>query len=209
MGSASGLGALGAEQRLSFLRGTLDDQASRATTWSVGWAISGLGLAAGSVGLAALESDRDQRYEWLISGAPALWYPLMAVVDPPEVIEDHRLLEELVTMTRGPRGWMAPCILVYRGEDLLARAARDEQARHDFFQHALGVVVSAAIAVLTATALHDVPGGVLNGVGSVAVSELNLWTLPTGAVDALERYRAGDLGSRRAAAVGVLLPFAW
>jgi hypothetical protein len=53
---------------------------------------------------------------------------------------------------------------------------------------------------------------VTNFVGGEAVSELNLYSLPTGAATAIDRYRAGDLtipSSVRMAARGLSFSLSW
>ncbi len=190
-GGSAALGAADAGARLSYVRGVLRDQARRARLWTWGWAATGVGLAGGSFALAALESDRDKRLEWIVSGGPALWYPLMAVLDPPEAPDDAAALEELVATTSSVHGRMDPCIVLARAEHLLDRAAADEKRRVNLFSQALGITGSLAIGAFIAFALGDPVGGLVNGAASLGVVELNLFTAPTGAVDAAERYRAG------------------
>jgi hypothetical protein len=201
------------EVRLAFVRATLKDQAARERLWSRAWALGGLGLAGGSFGLAALQSDRDRRTGYVLSGIPALFYPLEAIVDPPKAIENSRLLEELIAATTGAPGLpgkMDTCVLLGRAEALLARTARDERARVNLFRHSLGVVVGLGLGAILTFGLHNTAGGVLDLVGSLTVSELHLWTAPTGAATALARYCDGAAWTMPSSqAFEVSLPFAF
>jgi hypothetical protein len=200
------------EVRLAFVRATLIDQAARERLWSRAWGVGGLGLAGGSFGLAALQSDPDRRTGYVLSGIPALFYPLEAIVDPPKAIRDSELLEDLLAATRGTPGLpgkMDSCVLLGRAEALLADTARDERARVNLFRHSLGVVVGLGLGAILTFGLHNPAGGVLDLVGSLAVSETHLWTAPTGAASALERYRTGAWEAPGPHAFGVSVPLAF
>jgi hypothetical protein len=201
------------EARLAFVRAALLDQAARERLWSRGWALGGVGLAGGNFGLAALQSDRDKRTGYVLSGIPALFFPLEALVDPPKAIRDSRLLEDLLASTAGIPGLpgkMDTCVLLGRAEALLADAARDERARVNLFRHGLGVAVALGLGAILTFGLHDTAGGILDLVGSLAVSEVHLWTAPTGAAVALTRYReAGAWAPPEPKTVGLWLPIAF
>lgn len=98
---------------------------------------------------------------------------------------------------------------MWRAEELLRRAADDEAARTNAFQHVLGLGASAGLGLVIALILHDPLGGVLNGAASVAACELNLWTSPTGAADAIAGYKNGRLVAGAGRGLGFVLPLAW
>ncbi len=182
------------EVRLAFVRATLLDQASRERLWSRAWAVGGLAIAAGNFGLAALQGSRDKQIAYVVSGVPALFYPLEALVDPPRAIADSALLETLLAATKGTPGLpgkMDTCILLGRAEALLEHTARDERARVNWVRHGLGIAAGLGLGAVLTFALHDTAGGVLDLVGSLAINEFRLWTAPTGAARALSLYR-GD-----------------
>ena len=82
--------------RLAFIQRELGDQAARARLWSAGWAAGGLGLTGYGLVDAALQKDHDKRTANIISSIPSLSYPLEALFDPPRVIVDSRLLNDLL-----------------------------------------------------------------------------------------------------------------
>jgi hypothetical protein len=81
-GSTPRLAEIDARQRLAFVRQVMDDQARRARTWSLAWAVTGLGLAAGNYTLAALADTRDARIEGIVGGTASLFIPGGILVQP-------------------------------------------------------------------------------------------------------------------------------
>jgi hypothetical protein len=92
---------------------------------------------------------------------------------------------------------MMPCLVLDRAEEMLIKAARDEADLTSATFQVTSLVLDAGYAAIIALAFKDAAGTVLNGVGAVAVTELQIFTTPTDAVKALERYRRGDLSGAR------------
>jgi hypothetical protein len=192
-GGSPALGEASPGARLAFVQRTLDDQASRARLWTATWSAGYTAIAGASVAFAAASSDRDKRIEWLVSGLPAVAVPLLFAIDPLKVMRDQGELERLVRETRSVEGAMDPCIVLAEGEWLLMRDADDEREKVAPLNHVLNIVGSVVVGLAVGLSVGDWVGAALNAAGGTALGELAFWTEPTGAVDALRRYRAGRL----------------
>jgi hypothetical protein len=192
-GGTTELGRIDPAARLSFVRETLDDQARRARTWSLTWGISYTAIAVGSAAVAPAVQSSDRRASILISGLPAIVVPALLVIDPLKVMHDQKELEDLLDEVHTTTGAMDPCILVARAEWYLVRDAEDERGKTGILQHGLNLAGSLIVGLAVGLAVGDWVGAALNFVGGTALGEIALYTEPTGAVDALRRYRAGEV----------------
>ena len=179
-------------------------------TWSTAWSFFGVAVAGESVALAAASVDEKKRIIWLAQGLPALGFPGLILIDPLSVMADDRELRKIV---EDDPLQTKLCENLAHAEKLFAEDAADERKKTGIFSHALGVLANLASSAVIVIGTGDWTSAILNGVGGEAVSEFNLWTLPTGAVSAFEHYRAGDLtmpsGVRTVAAHGLNLTISW
>ncbi|MDB4996360.1 MAG: hypothetical protein JWM74_3792, partial [Myxococcaceae bacterium] len=209
-GGTRSLQAISAERRLAFVVATVRDQARRARTWSLAWTLTGLGLSAANFTLAGLTDDRADRVDRIIAGSSSLTLPAAMLIDPLRVVSDQPKLEVLLDAVDWRRGGME-CLVLGRAEDFLVRDADDEHRHARFSSHLLGIGYNIGVALVLGLGLGHWRAAILNGVGGILISEARLLTQPTGAVSALERYRAGDLGdstlTARPVSVGVGLAF--
>ena len=185
------------EKRVAFISRTLDDQARRASTWSWSWAAIGTAVVAGNYVFAGVTSDHDARVDAIISGSAALAIPVTALLLRLRVEEDAPQLRLLVDATDGGR--VAPCLVVERAEELLARDADDQRWNAGWFGQGVAIVTNGALALILGAGLGHWGGAAFNGIGGLLLSEAQIFTQPTGAARAWERYRAG----------GLALDFAW
>jgi hypothetical protein len=167
--------------------------ASRASTWRWAWTGIGLALVAGNYALIPIESTQNKRYEQVFVGTASFFIPLQLTVLPIRIPEYQKILERVAVDAETPQGHMAPCLVLDRAEDMLVRAAKDEALLTGPLAHVVNLVLDAGFATVLYLVFRDVGGTILNGVGAVVISEAQIWTTPTGAVKALERYRRGDL----------------
>lgn len=177
------------DARVSFIRSSLRADARHAQTWSSSWGLFGVGVAAGSVALAAASETSHDRIVWLAQGLPALGFPALMLLDPLKVMSDERDLERLVVVHG-----TSSCDVLRAAESYLERDARDERKKTSVFAHALGVLANVASSAVIVIGTGDWGAALLNGAGGIAVSETNLWTLPTGAAHAQDAYRARSFG---------------
>ncbi|MEO8874568.1 MAG: hypothetical protein ABI461_03190, partial [Polyangiaceae bacterium] len=208
--ASSALGSHDARARFRFVRSTMGDQARRAMSWSRGWSFFGVAAAGETTALAIANHDEKRRIIWLANGLPALGFPGLILIDPLKVMSDDREVRALVE--NDPLEEKL-CENLARAEQLFAEDAADEAKKTGFFSHALGVLANVASSAVIVIGTGDWTSAILNGVGGEAVSEINLYTLPTGAVSALEKYRAGDLtipsGTQTVGARGLSFSLSW
>lgn len=208
-GASSSLANADASARFRFIRSTLADQSKRASTWSGAWSFFGVAAAAQVSVLAAVSNDPKQRVIWLANGLPALGFPGLILIDPMKVMADDRELENLAKDDPSEKNL---CENLARAEVLFTEDAADEKKKTGVFSHILCVLANVASSVVIVIGTGEWGPAITNFIGGEAVSEFNLYTLPTGAVPALDRYRAGDLtdaSSVHVAARGLNLSISW
>jgi hypothetical protein len=208
-GASSALAAQDASTRFRFIRSKLADQAKRAVLWSNGWSFFGFAAASEVTVIAGLESDPKKRIIWLANGLPALGFPGLVLVDPIKVIADDRELENLAKDDPLEKKL---CGNLARAEMLFADDAADEKKKTGVFSHLLCVLANVASSAVIVIGTGEWGSAITNFVGGEAVSELNLYSLPTGAASAIDRYRAGDLtipNSVRMATRGLSFSLSW
>jgi hypothetical protein len=189
-GASAALATHDAQTRFDYLQSHIHDQARRAFLWSSIWSFAGVAIAGESTALAVATVDEKKRIIWLAQGLPALGFPGLILIDPLQVMADDR---ELTKIIQDDPQQTKLCANLARAEQLFAEDAADEKKKTGIFSHALGLLANLASSTVIVLATGDWTSAILNAVSGEAVSELNLWTLPTGAVTANDRYRAGDL----------------
>jgi len=198
-GGQQALADADAEARLAFVHATMRDQASRAKMWTWAWSGVGFGLAAGQYSLMAVV-PANKRFQQAFEGTAALYLPASIAVMPLQVRADDETLERFLADTEVDGHGIAPCVRLERAEELLESSAHDEALHTNWLQHTLTIVLSGGYAAVLAVAFKNVADVIVNGGGALILGELQLWTSPTGAVSALERYRRGDIGTAAATA---------
>jgi hypothetical protein len=207
-GSVPALAEIDAQKRLAFVTAVMDDQARRARTWSWAWSITGLGLAAEGFTHAALVDTADERLDPLVGAITALVIPAAIVVQPLEVMEHGRTLENDVATLSPAEGLTGICATLARSERLLALSAEDEAFKAGIFTHLFVIVGNGAVALFLGLGFDHWRGALINGGGGLLISEFQIFTQPTGAVTELARYRRADLGSAPGTASAFTIRFA-
>lgn len=192
-GSAPVLGEIDAHQRLAFVREVMDDQARRARTWSLAWAVTGLGLVAGNYTRAALADTRDDRIDPIVGGTTSLFIPAALLVQPLEVMAHQRTLEADLAALSPAESATGLCATLARAEGLLARSAENEAFSAGIATHLFVIGGNGAIALFLGLGFDHWKGALINGGGGLLISEFQIFTQPTGAVTELARYRRGEL----------------
>lgn len=187
------LAEVDARRRLAFVRGVMDDQGRRARTWSLAWAATGFGLAAGNFTLAALADSRDDRIDPIVGGAASLFIPAAILVEPLQVMAHQRSLETDIAALSPTEGATGICAVLARAEGLLARSAADEAFKAGIATHIFVIAGNGAIALFLGLGFDHWKGALLNGGGGLLISEFQIFTQPTGAVSELARYRRGEV----------------
>lgn len=192
-GASPALAQIDAEARVRFLSGTLHQQARRARVWSWGWGITGTTLVAGNFTLAALATNREDRIDSIVGGSAALLIPTLLLLKPLRVRGDEQLLDEFLAQTWTPAGWAEKCLVLRRVEEMFLRDAENEAEGVGWLNHGLVFSFNLALALTLGFGLDHWKGALLNGGGGFLIGEAQILTQPTGAVTALEHYRAGTL----------------
>lgn len=193
-GAVPALAEIDARARLTYVRAVMEDQARRGRRWSVAWAIAGLGLAAGNFTQVALADTADDRIDPLVGGAASLFIPAALLVKPLEVMGAQRTLEADVEKLGSAPKSEELCATLGRAERLFVESADDEAFSAGIFTHLFVIAGNGTIALFLGLGYDHWKGALLNGGGGLLISEFQIFTQPTGAVDGLARYRRADLG---------------
>jgi hypothetical protein len=86
------------------------------------------------------------------------------------------------------------CIALARARELIERDARDEAFTTGWLAHAFAIGVNFGVGLLLGVGFHDWSGAAKQAVGGSAVGELQILTLPAGALREQELGRPGSLG---------------
>jgi len=94
-----------------------------------------------------------------------------------------------------------------RGERLLRESAEAEALRRKWFNHALCVTVSTGVGLVLALGYERPVTGALSAMAGIALSEAQIFTMPTAAIDDWDEYRrsggAGSVGRMRRPPSGI------
>lgn len=191
-GASPELSKIDAATRLAFVRGVMADQAKRGRLWMTGWVVGGFALSAGNFVVAGLQSKED-RVDSITGGVTSLFIPAAIFVKPLRVTSANDELEAYIAETTTTIGPIGPCQQLAVAENLLAESADDEALGAGVLTHGVAIVGNAAIFLFLGIGFKHWGGGLLNGLGGLAISEAEIFMQPTGAVRALEHYNLGDV----------------
>jgi hypothetical protein len=187
-GASPALASVDGETRLEAIRDVMHHQASRARTWTWTWVGIGLGLTA--VGWAQYPFvDSDKRLPQAVTSTAPLFIVGQTLLFPLRVTGDADAID---ADKEGDT-----CARLARAEALLEATAEDEREHTGVVAHVFTLTLSAAYMAGLAIAFKDPRYTFVDGAGSFVVGEAQLLSTPTGARDALERYRAGDTTNAR------------
>jgi hypothetical protein len=206
-GAVARLAEIDARARLAYVRSVMDDQARRARRWSLAWTVIGLGLSAGNFTRAALADTPEDRIAPLVGGASSLFIPAKLLVKPLEVIGAQRTLEADIEKLDPAAAAVEVCATLARAERLFVESADDEAFSVGIFTHLFVIAGNGAIALFLGLGYDNWKGALLNGGGGLVISEIQINTQPTGAVEGLARYRRADLGATPTAATLHMVPW--
>ena len=176
------------EARLSFIRARLAHDARKARHWSLGFGTSYALLTAGSLVAAPLLRDRASVPDLYVNaGAGIIGFGLIAV-SPLRVLDDQVALEATIAAGTTDR-----CQLLALAESYLMRDAKNEAFGRSWLIHSGNLLVGVGALLVLGLGYDRWGSGIGNGLGSIAVGELMIFTQPVGLVRDLRSYRAGDL----------------
>jgi hypothetical protein len=179
------------DARVRALVTTLDNDARRTHVWYWAWMTAGLALIGGQITLAALTTGNTQR-DFIAGAATSVFIPSVLLLQPPAVLADAPLLDARVAATAVDGRLGDPCLVLPRARELLLRDAHDQAFSTGWFAHAFVIGGNIAVGLLLGVAFGDWAGAVKQAVGGSVVGELQILTLPTGALTARGLGLAGS-----------------
>ncbi|HZS41389.1 MAG TPA: hypothetical protein VFF06_31385 [Polyangia bacterium] len=177
-----------AGKRLRFIRDSLTRDASRMRIWREAWiGIYGAVTVANGIGL-ALSNNTTDYIDWGL-GVGSSAVGLITVLIPRKVLHDSRWLSRRIG--DAPPGTDV-CELVAEAERVLIADAHDEAFTTSPLAHAGSFLFNLGIAV-SLIAIGHLDEALMHGFVGLVVGEVQIDTMPTGAVKALRNYRLGLL----------------
>jgi hypothetical protein len=171
------------ERRLTPITTTLDEDARHTRVWYWSWMAAGTALVAGQAVLAGVTTG-DLRNDSILGSASAVFIPAFLLIHPPEVLSDAPRLDARLAKTTVDGRVGDPCISLLRARELLARDAADEQFAKAWYAHAFVIGGNIALGLILGVGFGDWLGFAKQAVGGSVVGELQIWTLPGGALQA-------------------------
>jgi len=191
------------EERLRFLDQALKRVARRARLWTWMWAGIYSGLAVYNLAWAlAPPHDRARTIDGSVGAAGSLvGLAVLAILPPSAVGGQYRFARHL-------RARPEVCAAVAEAERLLVKEANDEAFGKSALVHAGTFAFNALLGGLLAGVWGHGDQAAITALVGTAIGEAQIFTRPTTATQALERYRAGLLGAapERSAAAWMVLP---
>ena len=179
------------DARVHAIATTLDTDARRTRAWYWAWMATGTALLAGQVVLAAVTTG-DPRKDFIAGAATSLFIPGALLLKPPAVLDDSLLLDARIAATTVDGQLGDPCVLLPRAREILRRDAHDQAFSTGWFAHAFIIGGNIAVGLLLGLGFQDWAGAVKQAVGGSIVGELQILTLPTGALRARGLGLAGS-----------------
>jgi hypothetical protein len=162
---------------------TLDTDASRTRVWYWAWMAAGTGLLVGQTALSAVTSG-DMQKEFIAGALTSTFIPSVLLLHPPFVLSGSRRLDARLELTSVDGRLGDPCIVLPRAQELLRRSADDQALATAWFAHVFVVGGNIAVGLVLGLGFGDWAGAIKQAVGGSAVGELQILTLPTGALKA-------------------------
>ncbi len=189
-GGSTQLGRIDAEVRLRFLRDRLRVAARKSRIWNWTWAGLYTGLTV--VDLALLDGASHAKLIDNGVGASVAFIGLMSVaLVPQDVIADQFWLER--RLRRAPQG-TDTCALLADAERLLIRDAKSSAFGKGVLVQLGNFLVNMAALFVLGSGYHHWDQAALQGLGGLAIGEVQILSQPNDTVHDLRRYRAGNLG---------------
>jgi uncharacterized membrane protein YhaH (DUF805 family) len=171
------------DARVHTLVTTLDTDARRDRVWYWAWMTAGLALIGGQAVLAGLTTGNTQK-DFIVGAGASVFIPSVLLLQPPAALADSRLLDARVAATTVDGQLGDPCVVLPRARELLLRDAHDQALSTGWFAHAFVIGGNIALGLFLGVAYGDWAGAAKQAVGGSIIGELQILTLPTGALTA-------------------------
>ena len=191
--AAASLQTLDGRERLSWIEGRLDREASKANFWRWSWTI-GIG-AAGLGSLAAVPFvAKSDRVDWYTGAATAAIGVIPFIFVPPAVTRDAPKLRATVAASSRDDDAQV-CALLVDAEGKLAADAADQKWQQGWWMHAGNLAFNSGVLLFLGLGYHHWLSGVINGAAGAAVGEAVILTQPTGLIEDAAAYERGELAT--------------
>ena len=192
------LGTLDPELRLRYIDAELARSAHKAQVWTWGWGIAlGIGAVANLAPL--LWVPKDERVDWYVGAFTNTVGIVPLVIAPLDVIGDSRELRARLAT----RGTTDVCVLLADAETRLVHDARNQADGRRWWLHVANFALNAGVGLFLGVGFHHWGAGLFQFASGAVIGEVIIFTQPTGAIDSLERYRAGAFDGAPAQGVSV------
>ncbi len=174
-------------RRLAFIEARLSSGASKANLWWQTWYYGWTALSMGQFVWALATPDKDTRVDMAVGAAASTLGVIPLGILPFPARTAPWNLARMPADSPAERRRK----LVY-AEQLLEYAAKDEKLRRSWVNHATSVGVSVAVGLVLGIGYDRPRTGLLNALGGIALSEIQIWTMPTAAITDFAEYRRMD-----------------
>jgi hypothetical protein len=183
------------EQRLKFIETRLTRQSPDARYWQRGW--TGFHAASAVVqGVLAVDAnDSDDEVNYLVGAVKSTGALAQMLIRPLPAVQSATRFQALPSRSREER-----IHKVAQGEALLHENADRAATRSGWRRHLIGVGANLLGGVAIA-AFGDSSDAVASTLLGIAVSEANIWTEPSRAIDDLEDYQDNKWMQRKTSEV--------
>jgi hypothetical protein len=173
-------------RRLAFIEERFERGKTTARLWWYGWYFGYMALTVGQAAVAVAVKDRGQQVDRAVGAAfSSLGVLGIGITDfPPRYA--RAALQSLPAGTSGERRRK-----LAHAERLLADSAKAEAGGRSWVAHVAGVGVTVVNSLVLALAYKRIASSLLTLGGGVAITEAQIFTRPTAAIDDLRAYRQG------------------
>jgi hypothetical protein len=188
---AAEVDAADVDRRYAFIDAELERTRSPAQTWWTVWTASYSAATLGGAGVALLATSHPLRVSSGVLAAKSIlgvgslaltWRPLWGAT------ADLHAMDATTPEARAAR--------LAQAEVLLERRAKAESIAHGWITQVASISVNLAGSAVLWFGYHLHRSALVEAGTGLGICEIQIWTAPRGAVDALQRYRAGELTPR-------------
>ncbi len=191
-GGSPALAGIDAETRLRWLDRRLALDARNARIWSGLWGTAYGGVSVVEASLVATTNDTGKRAEYVV-GAVASFIGFAAIVIMPPSIERDQSWWRKHEARAAPG--TDPCALLNTAELVLTRAAASEEFGRGPLVHLGNFIINIAAGLVLGLGYDRWAPFAYQSIVGIAVGEVQVITQPIGSINALQEYKAGQLGA--------------
>jgi hypothetical protein len=171
------------DARLKFIESRIASQSPGARYWQYGWTGFHAASAVGQAILAVDANDSDDEINYLVGAAKSTGALAQMMIKPLPVVQSSIQFQEMPSQTRDER-----ITKLAVGESLLHINAERASTRTGWKRHLIGIGANLLGGGIIA-AFGDSSDAVTSTLIGISVSEMNIWTEPSRAINDLEDYR--------------------